>query len=91
METYIVITHTEVNQHLLYSLGVEQFSTTNLREAFKVFNKEVDQLGREYRDISTIDHYPSEYELIHAVRCEIVSVIDGCEAERVNISGPFFE
>ncbi len=91
MKTYFVITRTEVNRHHLHSLGVGQFSTTSLKLAKAVFRKELDWLSKEYKTKDKLNYSPSDYEMNHAVFCEIISIDDDNELVCVKCSEYFFQ
>lgn len=82
MKTYSVTTQTSLNQHLLHSTMKQSFDTTSLEEAMEVFNKEVEQLRKEYKTIEQLDYSPSDNEQNHAVYCSIIA-IDGEDADEV--------
>lgn len=44
MKIFFVKTQTDCNPHRLHSLDIAEFSTTDLAEAYRVFNDEVAQL-----------------------------------------------
>lgn len=74
MKTYFVKTQTSVNAHLLHSLMIAEFSTTDLAEAQAVFNKEVEQLEQEYVKADYFEYSPSDREQGNAVYCSIIAI-----------------
>lgn len=82
MKTYYVTTQTSLNKHLLHSLMVPEFSTSDLAEAEAIFRKEVEQLKEEYLSINSLDYSPNEKDLNHAVYCSITA-IDSEEEDEV--------
>lgn len=79
---YFVRTQDSVNQHLLHHNLTKEYATNDLEDARRVFAKEVEQLGKEYKTLEELDYSPSEREQNHAIYCSIFA-IDSLEPDEV--------
>ncbi len=93
MKTYFVKTQTSVNAHLLHSLMIPEYSTTDFAEAQAIFDKEVEQLKQEYVTADYFENSPSDAETNHAVYCSIIAIDseDEGEVEFIQDSDYFYE
>lgn len=93
MKTYFVKTQTSVNPHLLHSLMIKEYATTDLADAIKVFDDEVDYLSQELTPAGALDYSPTDKECDHRVYCSILAVDDDDpdDVEFIKDSDYFFE
>lgn len=93
MKTYFVKTQTSVNSHLLHSLMIPEYSTTDFAEAQAIFDKEVEQLKQEYVTADCFENSPNDAETNHAVYCSIIAIDseDADEVEFIQDSDYFYE
>lgn len=90
MTQYFVKTQSSVNEMLLHSTMKKEFATTDLAEARKAFEAEVEQLHKEYATIEELEYSPSDYEQSHAVYCSIISVDEEGDMEFIEDSEYFY-
>lgn len=76
MKTYFVTTQTGVNKCLLHSLMKAEYSTTDLADAQRVFDAEVEELRRTYKTADEFEYCPNDDETNHAYYCSITAIDD---------------
>lgn len=105
MTQYFVKTQSPVNEMLLHSTMKEEFATTDLAEARRAFEVEVEQLRKEYftneqlcdlYDKSQIILNQSEWE--NMIYCEILAIdededgeLDMMTMRSIDVSENFFD
>jgi hypothetical protein len=75
MAHYLVKTQSSVNEMLLHSTMQREFTTDNLDEAKVVFAKECEALASQYVTADAFEYSPSDYEVSHAIFCEIIELV----------------
>lgn len=90
MKTYFVKTQSSVNEMLLHSTMKKEFATTDLAEARKAFEVEVEQLRKEYDTYDELEHSPSDKEQNHAIYCSILAIDEEGDVEYIEDSEYFY-
>ena len=91
MTQYFVKTQSSVNEMLLHSTMKKEFDTTDLAEARKAFEVEVEQLRKEYATIEQLEYSPSDKEQDNAIYCSIVAIDEEGELSFIEDSEYFYE
>ena len=90
MTQYFVKTQSSVNEMLLHSTMKKEFATTDLAEARRAFEVEVEQLRKEYATIEELEYSPSDKEQDHAIYCSIVAIDGEGDMEFIEDSEYFY-
>lgn len=105
MTQYFVKTQSSVNEMLLHSTMKEEFATTDLAEARKAFEVEVEQLRKEYFTYEQLCELYDKSSIIlnqceeeNMIYCEIIAIevgedgeLDGSSMRSVETSENFFD